>query len=93
MPEQRLDRETAQTVALRAVTYLASDEDRWRALLLQTGLDAETVRGSLHQSGFLRQIVAFLMQNEKWAAEFCIAIGGDEALLWRVQRGLEDDAH
>ncbi len=90
MREQRLDRETAQTLALRAVTYLASDEERWRALLLQTGLDAQTVRGSLQQTGFLRQIVAFLMQNEKWAAEFCLAMGGDEGLLWRVERGLEE---
>lgn len=92
MTGKPLSRDAAETIAYQIVAFLAADEDRWAALLAQTGLDAAALRAGLADAGFLAEIVRFLMRYEKWAAAFCDGIGAAEDILWRVQAALDDGA-
>lgn len=84
-----LSRDQAEIVGYRIVAFLAADEDRWHALLTQTGLDTAGVRAGISDPGFLADIVRFLMRYEHWAAAFCAESGAADDLLWRVLAALD----
>ena len=58
------DTETAQTIALKALGYLAADEDLLEPFLGSTGLGVGDLRAGATDSAFLAGILDYLMQNE-----------------------------
>jgi hypothetical protein len=59
-----LDPDAAQTIALKALGYLAADEDLLEPFLGATGLGAGDLRAGATDSTFLAGVLDYFMQNE-----------------------------
>lgn len=66
MPPKRphINREDAETLAIEAFGFLASDESRLIPFLKATGLDLPTIRKEAGTVEFLTGILDFLMSDE-----------------------------
>lgn len=58
------DAEGAQTIALKALGYLAADEELLEPFLGATGLMAGDLRAGVADSAFLAGVLDYFLQNE-----------------------------
>jgi hypothetical protein len=58
------DTETSQTIALKALGYLAADEELLEPFLASTGLVVADLRAGATDSAFLAGILDYFLQNE-----------------------------
>ena len=58
------DTETSQTIALKALGYLAADEELLEPFLASTGLMVADLRTGVTDSSFLAGILDYFLQNE-----------------------------
>ena len=58
------DAERAQTIALKALAYLAADEDRLNHFLNATGMDLGSLKTGAGDTGFLAGLMDYFLQNE-----------------------------
>ncbi|PCJ71558.1 MAG: hypothetical protein COA62_02930 [Rhodobiaceae bacterium] len=72
---QPLPAETAQTIALQALAYIASDEDKMAGFLAQTGLSTNELKDHLTEPAFLGGVLDFLLSDEKALVAFCEEAG------------------
>ena len=63
----------AQTIALKALGYLAADEDQLEAFLEATGLLAGDLRAGATDSAFLAGVLDYFLQNEALLVAFAAA--------------------
>ncbi len=63
--------ERAQTLALRALAFLANSEGALERLLDQSGLDSSTLRDRADDPEFLVSLLDFLLVNEGLLVDFC----------------------
>ncbi len=68
---QPLPAETAQTIALQALAYIASDEDQLAGFMAQTGLSTDELKDRAAEPAFLGGVLDFLLSNEKALVAFC----------------------
>lgn len=54
-----------QALALSALGWILSDQDRAERLLALTGMTPETLRGRLHDPALLGAVIDFLLGNER----------------------------
>jgi Protein of unknown function (DUF3572) len=73
-PNQKMDRDQAESVAVNAFSYLAQDDERLTRFLDLAGLRPETVRAAAAAPGFLAGVLD--------------SVAGDEALLVDLARSL-----
>jgi hypothetical protein len=73
----RMSTETAQTVALKGLAFLAEDEDRVQQLFALTGMDADTLRAQADEPETLGAVLDFLLGDEGLLIRFCEASGLD----------------
>lgn len=64
VPKFSGDIEAAQTIALKALSYLAADEDLLEPFLGSTGLLAGDLRAGATDSVFLAGVLDYFLQNE-----------------------------
>ncbi|HEX2592199.1 MAG TPA: DUF3572 domain-containing protein [Rhizomicrobium sp.] len=69
--------ETAQTVALKGLAFLAEDEDRLQQLFSLTGMDSDTLRAQADEPETLGAVVDFLLGDEPLLIRFCESSGLD----------------
>lgn len=60
----------AETLALRALGFLAADSARIEPFLAATGLGPETLRAAASEPGFLVAVLDHLLGNESLLLEF-----------------------
>jgi Protein of unknown function (DUF3572) len=70
-----MQQESAQTVALQALGWLAGDEDLFLAFLAATGADAADLRVRAAEVEFQVAILDFLLMNDAYVIGFCDAAG------------------
>ena len=58
------DAERAQTIALKALAYLAGDEDWLNHFLNATGMDLGDLKAGAADTGFLAGLMDYFLQNE-----------------------------
>ena len=58
------DEERAQTIALKALAYLAGDEDWLNHFLNATGMDLGELKAGAADIGFLAGVLDYFLQNE-----------------------------
>lgn len=63
-PSAAARREAAEALAIDALTFLASDEERLERFLSLSGLDAGTLREAASGPGFLPSVLAHLLGDE-----------------------------
>ena len=64
------DAERAQTIALKALAYLAGDEDWLNHFLTATGMDLGDLRAGAKDIGFLAGLMDYFLQNEALLLDF-----------------------
>lgn len=57
-------RETAEIVAIQALSFIASDAERLGRFLAETGIGPETLRSSAQDPAFLVGVLEFLLRDE-----------------------------
>jgi hypothetical protein len=71
MARQSYDpRETAEIVAIQALSFIAGDAERLGLFLAETGIGPETLRSSAKDPGFLGGVLDFLLRDEKLLTAF-----------------------
>ena len=73
----RMSKDTAQTVALKGLAFLAEDDDRVERLFALSGLDADALRAQADEPETLAAILDFLLGDEGLLIRFCEASGLD----------------
>jgi hypothetical protein len=65
MPKRSYDpKETAEIVAIQALSFIAGDAERLGLFLAETGIGPETLRSAAKDPGFLIGVLDFLMRDE-----------------------------
>ncbi|HUZ66293.1 MAG TPA: DUF3572 domain-containing protein [Beijerinckiaceae bacterium] len=80
--------DAAETIALQALAFLASDSDRLERFLSLTGLRPETVRTAAAQSGFLIGVLDHFASDESLLLSFTKSAALDPAAVALARRAL-----
>ena len=67
----------AETFALRALTWLAGNDELMPVFLGSTGASADDLRMRASDPEFLGSVLDFLMMDDAWIVAFCDAEGLD----------------
>lgn len=73
-------RETADTVGLQAVAWLAGNDDLLPVFLGATGATEEDFRIGLEDPAFQGSVLDFLLMDDAWIMAFCTAQDLDPSL-------------
>lgn len=66
--------EHAETIALQALGWLASDDDLCATFLGATGASLDEMRVRAMESTFLASVLGFLTMNDEWIIGFCDSV-------------------
>ena len=69
------ERSYAETLAIRALGWMASQEGVLEAFLGSTGAAVDDLRASAQDPAFLVAVLDFLMMDDAWVTGFCDAEG------------------
>ena len=75
-----MSQETADTVALQALAWLAGNDDLLPVFLGATGASVEDLRARVNEPEFLLSVLEFLMMDDAWVIAFC----DDKAISYDV---------
>ena len=81
-------RESADLVALKAVAWLAANDELLPVFMGSTGASAEDLRAGLEDPAFQGAVLDFLLMDDSWVTAFCEAEGYPYDLPMRVRAGL-----
>ena len=66
-----MQQDTAETIALRALGWLAANEELLPVFMGATGSSTEDLRNRAGESEFLCSVLDFLTMDDAWVVEFC----------------------
>jgi hypothetical protein len=72
-----LGQEMAETIAIRALAWIASEDDLWPMFLAAGGLGPADVRARTAEPEFLASVLDFILMEDGWIVRFCDAAGLD----------------
>ncbi|KAA9005704.1 DUF3572 domain-containing protein [Histidinibacterium aquaticum] len=80
-----MNADRAETVAILALGWLASNDELGPVFLGSTGASAEDMRRGATDPAFLASVLEFLTMDDAWVTAFCDAtgVGYDEPLRAR----------
>lgn len=84
--------EKAGDIAVSALSFLASDEERLIRFFELTGLSPQDVRQQAKEHSFQASILAYLMSDESLLLIFCAHSGLNPAEIAPAHRALDPDA-
>ena len=70
-----LAQEVAETLAVQALTFIASDTERLGRFLAVTGIGPAEIRAASREPRFLAGVLEYLVADHKLAAEFAAEAG------------------
>ncbi|WAP68903.1 DUF3572 domain-containing protein [Jiella pelagia] len=68
-----LDAETAETIAIQGLTFIAADPVLWPRFLAITGIDQSQLRDAARARGFLPGVLDFILAHRPTLDAFCAA--------------------
>jgi len=71
MQDDRHNFESAQALAIRALSFIASDQDLLARFLAITGIEAASIREAAREPGFLAGVLQFIAAHEPTVLRFC----------------------
>lgn len=66
-----MNQETAETIALKALSWLAANEELLSVFMGATGGSADDFRTRAAESEFLGSVLDFLTMDDSWVIAFC----------------------
>lgn len=73
----RMSTETATTVALKTLAFLAESDDALERLFALTGMDVDTLRAQADEPETLAAVLDYLLGDEALLIRFCESSGLD----------------
>ncbi|WP_322866485.1 DUF3572 domain-containing protein [Aquicoccus sp. G2-2] len=70
-----MSQESAETVALQALAWLAANDDLLPVFLGASGAAAEDLRAQAGNAEFLGSVLDFVLMDDAWIMGFCDAAG------------------
>ncbi|WP_420558938.1 DUF3572 domain-containing protein [Tepidicaulis sp.] len=70
-----MQKDTAETIALQGLAYIAENESELTAFLEATGVDIKTLRANASSPHILAGVIDFLMMDDKRLLAFCEEAG------------------
>lgn len=70
-----MSQESAETIALQALGWLAGNEELLAVFLGSTGSAGEELRERAKDAEFLGSILEFLLMDDAWVVQFCDTAG------------------
>ena len=67
--------DSAETLALQALSWLAANEDLLPVFMGSTGLSPEELASRAGEAEFLGSVLDFLLMDDAWIMAFCDATG------------------
>lgn len=80
--------EEAETLAIRAVGYLASQDEAFLRFVQLTGAGLDDVRGRLGDPAFLAAVLDFILADEPLLLAFVAAIDAPPETVYAARRHL-----
>ncbi|MFW2588043.1 DUF3572 domain-containing protein [Sagittula sp. SSi028] len=68
-------RETAETLGLQAMAWLAGNDELLPVFMGATGASEQDFRQNLQDPVFQGSVLDFLMMDDAWVVDFCDSIG------------------
>ncbi|UWQ92540.1 DUF3572 domain-containing protein [Aliisedimentitalea scapharcae] len=87
-----MNADTAETLALQALTWLVGNDELLPVFLGATGADAKDLRARADQPEFLSSVLDFLMMDDAWVMAFCDAHGVAYEMPMRARMSLPGGA-
>ena len=79
-------REAAESLAIQALNFLATEPARLARFLAVSGLEAQSIRTAAAESGFLAGVLAYLGEDEHVLLAFAAEAGVTPAEVDRARR-------
>jgi Protein of unknown function (DUF3572) len=70
-----VQRELAETIGLRALAWLAGNQELLEVFQGATGVSADDMKTRAQEPDFLGSVLEFVMMDDAWVVEFCDATG------------------
>ena len=70
-----MSQDSAETIALQALAWLAANDDLLPVFLGSTGAVADDLREQAKDANFLGSILDFLLMDDAWVVAFCDTAG------------------
>ena len=83
-----MDTNSAETIAIQALGFLASDEYKLRSLCAQTGMAEQDLKSNAADPDFLAGVLDFLLLEEAWLLEFAEFVDLDPQYIARARTKL-----
>lgn len=83
-----MTQESAETVGLQALGWLAGNEDLLPVFLGSTGASEADVRSGASDPEFLGSLLDFLMMDDAWVMSFCDSISMSYERLMQARSAL-----
>lgn len=80
------ERESAETMALSALGWLAAEEQRWQHYLSATGASAESVAHAAREPELLAAVIDFLLTEDSLVLGFAADAGVKPEAVLRARR-------
>jgi len=87
-----ISRGDAETLAIEALGFIASDAALMPRFLAMSGIEADRIRRAAAEPGFLAGVLDFLMAHEPSLMAYCEATGTDPGAVGRARRALPGGA-
>jgi hypothetical protein len=83
-----MDASHAETLAISALAFVASDPALLPRFLALSGIEASQIRQAAGEPGFLAGLLQFILAHEPTLAAFCEATGNEPARVSAALRAL-----
>ncbi|PYF09795.1 uncharacterized protein DUF3572 [Rhodobacter viridis] len=70
-----MERDFAQILAIRALGWMAGEEEVWLAFLGASGANADQVRAEAAQPAMQRAVLAHVLREDDWVRSCAAALG------------------
>ncbi|WP_108482963.1 DUF3572 domain-containing protein [Oceaniglobus ichthyenteri] len=67
--------ETAETLAVQALGWLAGEDDLLGVFMGATGVGVDDLRARVGDPDFLASVLDFLLMDDAWVVRFCDTVG------------------
>jgi len=81
-------RETAEIVAIQALSFIAGDAERLGAFLAETGIGPETLRTAAKEPAFLGGVLDFVLRDEELLKAFAESSHLDPRIVSNAREAL-----
>lgn len=82
------DKQTAETIAIQALSFIASDVDLMNRFVGVTGIEPSQIRSAARAPGFLAGVLDFILAHEPTLIAFSQAADLDPANVARARQAL-----